>query len=239
MIRTDATLALKRIDEYLQEVNELQRISYVEGGEKKDQLMQRIRSFIRATFADAKDRLDDYDRSFGKVWIGGLDAEKTKEQDERHYRGDLKTMQNHLLGLKEEITLQSTPKKEEAPAQKHTIYVDAGYKKDSGGYIAWFNETTGEAFAKPNDCKDSFRCEYTAIIHLLENARGLGQNDEVQIRCDNNTVVRQLNHDYAINDNDIRDFVMKIWSFNEKFAKPISYVWIPRAENKAGKILGS
>lgn len=123
--------------------------------------------------------------------------------------------------------------------KKRIAYVDAGYRKETGGYIAWLNETTGETFYNLIDCKDSFRCEFAAILHFLENAKGLQKTDRIQIRCDNNTVVHQLNHEYAINEDDIREYAIRVWSFNEKFSQPISYVWIPRAENKAGKILGS
>lgn len=135
--------------------------------------------------------------------------------------------------------MERVVKKEAETLRTHVIYVDGGFRREGGGHIAWLNETTGQVFHQASDCKDSFRCEYEAILHLLRNAKGLGLDDEIQIRSDNETVVRQLNHDYAINDPDIRQYAMDVWAFNGRFHRHIDFVWIPRQENKAGKLLGS
>lgn len=61
--------------------------------------------------------------------------------------------------------------------------------------------------------------------------------DEIEIRCDNESVVRQLNGEYNINEEDIRGYVMLIRKIAKNFAK-VSFVQIHSEENKAGKLLG-
>jgi ribonuclease HI len=123
--------------------------------------------------------------------------------------------------------------------RNHIVYVDAGYRVAKGGFIAWMNEATGQTFYALSNCEDSFRCEYVVILHFLEHAKGIRPNDEIEIRSDNDTVVNQLNHEDAINDDDIREFALRIWSLSGKLGSSIRFVWIPRARNKAGKMLGS
>jgi ribonuclease HI len=121
----------------------------------------------------------------------------------------------------------------------HIVYVDGGFRQDKGGLIAWFNETTGEVFHGLDVCKDNFRCEYAAIIHAMQNMKDISKDDELEIRCDADPVVKQLNHENAIDKDDIREHAMRIWQdMASKFRGRVRFVWVPRGNNKAGKILG-
>jgi ribonuclease HI len=117
------------------------------------------------------------------------------------------------------------------------IYVDASFKKGGMSEIAWFNETTGKSFHEKRNCLDSFRCEYEAIIRALEDNKDAIQNDVVTPLTDNETVANQLNHTDAINKEDIREMAFKIWGMIAK--KNVTFLYVPREKNKAGKILGS
>src|SRR5712691_1856026 len=98
---------------------------------------------------------------------------------------------------------------------KHVIYVDAGFT-NGHGRIPWFNETVDKSHFAHSNCKDSFRCEYAAIIHALENSKGMKDGDEVELRSDNEVVVKQLNHQSAMNEDDIRKIALKIWEWGTK-----------------------
>jgi ribonuclease HI len=121
---------------------------------------------------------------------------------------------------------------------KHVIYVDAGFSNGKGR-LAWFNETTGNSDFRPSKCRDSFRCEYAAIVYTLGHCNDIKVRDEVEIRMDNEVVAKQLNHDSSINDDDIRTEAFRIWGWGRKKNNKVTFVRISRRENKAGKILGS
>ncbi len=119
---------------------------------------------------------------------------------------------------------------------KHVIYTDGASKKE-GNFIAWVDDTTNEEFSGRSQGKDIFRCEYLAIIHALQNNKTLQMNHEIEIRCDNEAVVKQLNGEYNMNEEDIREYAMAIRKIAKNYAS-VSYTWIPTKENKAGRILG-
>jgi len=48
----------------------------------------------------------------------------------------------------------------------------------------------------------------------------------------------QLNHEFAINNEQLRILAQEAWGIIGKFSN-LSIVWIPRKENLAGKMLGS
>lgn len=122
---------------------------------------------------------------------------------------------------------------------KHVIYVDAAVKLERS-YIAWFNETTNEKYYNKRNCETIHICEYKAIIHALQNAKQIHVGDEVEIRCDREPVVKQLELRGGINDAKTRKLANSIWKIDEKLGgKKLTYVWISRSDNKAGKILGS
>ena len=120
----------------------------------------------------------------------------------------------------------------------HVIYVDAGFSKGKGK-LAWYDETTGKSSFKTSSCSDSFRCEYAAIVFALEKCKDIKKGDDVEIRLDNEVVVKQLNHESGINDDDVREMALRIWEWADKKEGKVAFRRVPRRENKAGKILGS
>ena len=121
---------------------------------------------------------------------------------------------------------------------KHVVYVDAGFSNGQGR-LAWFDETTQDHGYKKADCKDSFRCEYAGVKFMLGDCKDIKDGDELEVRIDNEVVAKQLNHDSAINDEDVRNDAFKIWDWSKKRRVTTNFVRVPRKENKAGKILGS
>jgi len=75
-----------------------------------------------------------------------------------------------------------------------------------------------------------------AIISVLKKFSDVP--DEVIIYSDSKNTVSQLNHEYAINNEQLRSLAREAWELIPKFAN-LKIKWIPRNENLAGKMLGS
>ena len=48
----------------------------------------------------------------------------------------------------------------------------------------------------------------------------------------------QLNHEFAINNDELRSLAREAWSLIANFSN-LTLTWIPRSKNLAGKMLGS
>ena len=107
------------------------------------------------------------------------------------------------------------------------IYIDGS----GDGKYGFFIEETNEAkvFTKSNITNN--QAEYLAVLEALKFTAG-----DVEIYSDSKLVVNQLNHEWHIKDDSLRNLAVKIWKLigNRK----VSFNWIPRKQNKAGKLLG-
>ena len=73
--------------------------------------------------------------------------------------------------------------------------------------------------------------EYYAVI------RGLEVDGVTEILSDSQLVVNQLNMNYHIREDRLRELAKIVWK-RAKAKGKIKFTWIPRKENKAGKVLG-
>ena len=114
------------------------------------------------------------------------------------------------------------------------IYVDgsAGAKSRYGFFI----KETGESFFEEHPGITNNHAEYLAIISALKKNESF--DDEITIFSDSKNTVNQLNHEFAINNEQLRTFARQAWSLMAKFSK-LKIKWVPRSENLAGKMLGS
>ena len=115
-----------------------------------------------------------------------------------------------------------------------SIYVDGSGGSNSG--YGFFVKETGESFYEKNPDLTNNQAEYMAIISALK--KFVNSNDDVIIYSDSKNTVNQLNHEFAINNERLRDLAREAWGIMGKFSN-LSIVWIPRKENMAGKMLGS
>ncbi|MBM3903929.1 MAG: reverse transcriptase-like protein [Thaumarchaeota archaeon] len=115
-----------------------------------------------------------------------------------------------------------------------SVYVD-GSGGDNAGY-GYFVKETGESFYEKKPGITNNQAEYLGIIAALER---LGeQGNTITIYSDSKNTVSQLNHEFAINSEALRELARKAWSLMGKIPN-LKIVWIPRAQNLAGKMLGS
>ena len=115
-----------------------------------------------------------------------------------------------------------------------SIYVDGsgGSNSDYGFFV----KETGESFYEKKPDLTNNQAEYMAIISALKQF--VTSNDDITIFSDSKNTVNQLNHDFAINNEQLRNLAREAWGIIGKFSN-LSIVWIPRKENMAGKMLGS
>ena len=114
------------------------------------------------------------------------------------------------------------------------IYVDGSGGPNSG--FGFFVKETGESFYEKEPNITNNQAEYMAIIMVLK--KFLDNNNEINIYSDSKNTVAQLNHEYAINNDQLRILAMEAWNLMGKYIN-LKIKWIPRNENLAGKMLGS
>jgi len=115
-----------------------------------------------------------------------------------------------------------------------SVYVDGGGGHDSG--FGYYVKETGESFYEKKSGITNNQAEYMAIIAALK--KFVDSVDEVTIFSDSKNSVSQLNHEFAINNEQLKELAREAWPIIEKFSN-LKIVWIPRSENLAGKMLGS
>lgn len=114
-----------------------------------------------------------------------------------------------------------------------SIYVDGSGGEDSG--YGFYIKETGKSFyeKKPNITNN--QAEYLAIITALKSVK---PDEAIVIYSDSKNTIAQLNHENAINNDQLRILAREAWELIPKFSN-LKLVWIPRKENLAGKMLGS
>ncbi len=107
------------------------------------------------------------------------------------------------------------------------VYVDGSGKGKYGFFIEETN--TAKIFTKENITNN--QAEYLAVLEALKFTTG-----NVEIYSDSKLVVNQLNHESHIKNDSLRNLAIKVWKLigNRK----VSFIWIVREQNKAGKLLG-
>ncbi len=115
-----------------------------------------------------------------------------------------------------------------------SVYVDGGGGNDSG--FGYFVKETGESFYEKKPGITNNQAEYMAIISALK--KFVDSDDEIIIYSDSKNTVSQLNHDFAINNEQLKELAREAWPLIAKFSN-LKITWIPRNQNLAGKMLGS
>jgi ribonuclease HI len=115
-----------------------------------------------------------------------------------------------------------------------SIYVDGSGGENSG--YGYFVKETGDSFYEKKPNLTNNQAEYLAIIAALK--KFVDSDQEITIFSDSKNTVSQLNHEFAINNEQLRILAQEAWSIMGKYSK-LTLTWVPRKENLAGKMLGS
>jgi ribonuclease HI len=115
-----------------------------------------------------------------------------------------------------------------------SVYVD-GSGGSNGGY-GYFVKETGESYYEKKPEITNNQAEYLAIITALKKYENY--DGEIRILSDSKNTVSQLNHEFAINNEKLRELAREAWQLIGKISN-LTITWVPRKENLAGKMLGS
>jgi len=77
--------------------------------------------------------------------------------------------------------------------------------------------------------------EYKALLFALQKVKllyGKTKTKSLSIECflDSELVVKQMNHEYKLNDENIQKFFLQIWNLSIDFGK-VKYTHVPREKN--------
>ena len=105
-----------------------------------------------------------------------------------------------------------------------SVFVDGAGGEKSG--FGFFIKETGESFyeEKPNITNN--QAEYLAIISALKKFQDF--SDQIVIFSDSKNTVNQLNHEFAINNEQLRSLARESWSLIAKFSN-LKLRWVPRS----------
>jgi ribonuclease HI len=125
------------------------------------------------------------------------------------------------------------PEKQELPIQ---IFTDgAGARPDGkGSGYAFIRTDTSEKQATREDGLTNNQAEYKGILMALES---LSKGSVAEIYTDSEIICSQLNGQYKVRDPKL----LALWNLVQEVTRRknlrVKFVWVPRAENLAGKIL--
>ena len=101
-----------------------------------------------------------------------------------------------------------------------SVYVDGSGGANSG--YGYFVKETGESFYEKKLDLTNNQAEYLAIIFALN--KYVDSSDEITIYSDSKNTVNQLNHEFAINNEALRNLAREAWGIIGKFSN-LSETW--------------
>lgn len=116
------------------------------------------------------------------------------------------------------------------------VFVDgAGARFDGkGSAYAFFRPDTGEKQIIREDGLTNNQAEYKGVILVLET---FPSASTVEVRTDSQVVCAQLNGQYKVRDPKLASLLGTVKEVIQRKNLTVRFVWIPRAENLAGKLL--
>lgn len=124
------------------------------------------------------------------------------------------------------------------------MYTDGGSRGNPGpaGIGVWV-ETLNKKYSDFIGEATNNVAEYEALIFGLKKLKqvlGKGKTKEYEISCylDSELVVKQLNHEYKLKDENVQKNFIKIWNLMLDFGK-VNFTHIPREKNKVADSLAN
>jgi len=117
---------------------------------------------------------------------------------------------------------------------KLEIYTDGGARGNPGpagiGVVIKDGDKIVRSYSKHIGKATNNEAEYQALILALQKAK---EFKPFQVRCflDSELVVKQLNHEYKIKEENMAALFIKVWNLILDFEK-VEFIHIPREKNK-------
>ena len=118
------------------------------------------------------------------------------------------------------------------------IYTD-GSGNGKIGYIIEHDDQKIVETDNIGECTNNV-AEYTAVLKALEYiaSNTVIKDKNIELISDSQLIVNQLNHNWHIKDDALRELAKRIWDIARTNQLKITYKWVRRKENPAGKFLG-
>lgn len=122
------------------------------------------------------------------------------------------------------------------------MYTDGGSRGNPGpAAIGAYIETLDKKYHQCIGKRTNNEAEYEALIFGLKKIKQVVgktkiKNAEAVCFLDSELVVKQLNHEYKINDSRIKEFFLEIWNLTIEFGK-VEFFHIRREKNKVADAL--
>ena len=125
---------------------------------------------------------------------------------------------------------------------KIVMFTDGGSRGNPGpSAIGIYIETLGKKYHECIGTRTNNEAEYEALIFGLKKIKqlvGKGKTRAIEVECflDSELVVKQLNHEYKINEDHIKNSFFEIWNLMLEY-KSVVFKHIPREKNKIADAL--
>ena len=111
------------------------------------------------------------------------------------------------------------------------VYVDGSTTR----ICWWFGE--GDFSVEEIDKATNNQAEYLAVTAALVEASKRGIR-RIGVYSDSQLVMKQLMGHYAIRDYTLQGLARNVWQIRQTGFDAVSFEWVPREQNPAGRILG-
>jgi ribonuclease HI len=125
---------------------------------------------------------------------------------------------------------------QEKIGQQIIIYSDGlgAHADGEGSDFAWLRTDTGQKKITREDGLTNNQTEYRAILSAVEV---LPKESHAEIRTDSENTCCQLNGQHRISNPTLEGLYDAIYDLIEQNRLTVRFVWIPRRENLAGKLI--
>jgi ribonuclease HI len=117
-----------------------------------------------------------------------------------------------------------------------TVYTDGASRGNPGAAAcAYVIGRDGQPAIEEADCLGQMtnnQAEYTALIRALEHALQLGPQHRVIIHSDSELMVKQMNGEYRVKNEDLRGLYEQACTLRRRFEGPVTIRHVRREQNK-------
>lgn len=117
------------------------------------------------------------------------------------------------------------------------VYTDGGARNNPGpAALGVYVETLGQGYGEYLGEKTNNEAEYAAILFALRKVKSLvgkarAKETHLDMHMDSELAVRQLNHEYKIKEERIKDIFFDIWNTMLDYGR-VTFTHVPREKNK-------
>src|SRR5438132_8586084 len=117
-----------------------------------------------------------------------------------------------------------------------TIHTDGASRGNPGpAAYAYVITRDGQLVVEEAGCLGELtnnQAEYTALVRALEHALELGPDDRVVVHSDSELMVKQLNGEYRVKNEELRPLYEEAIELRHQFAGGVSFVHVRRGQNQ-------